>query len=163
MSFLVLGGAPDVVDAVVTRLVADGDLVRVVATDEGRTESLRKLGAFVATGDLSDADLVERAAQGARTAVILDPGPVTAKLLDAMLAARISRVIYAGRDRGAIQLIGSRPMDHVILRRSRNPLRRPSELAAIVTAVVAADDLAGTPRTTIDLSNKNALEELRGS
>jgi TrkA family protein len=162
VSFLVLGGDQSLVDAIVARLVADGDLVRVLDPNPTRIESIKQQGGFVATGDPTDADLVERAGQGARTAVVVEPVRLTTELLDAFAAARITRIVYAGRDTSNIELISAGSLDHVVLRRRHTPLRRRAEIPSIVAAVVAADDVAGTPRVVIDLSDKEALRRLGG-
>ncbi|MEA2477359.1 MAG: hypothetical protein QOC87_1558 [Actinomycetota bacterium] len=162
MSFLILGSDPPLVDAIVSTLVADGDLVRVVDPDPSRVEAIKQRGGFVASGNPADADLVERAGQGARTAVVVEPAPLTAEVLGALVAARISRIVYVGRDANTIKLISAGTLDHVVLRRRRATLRRTGEISSIVAAVVAADDLAGTPRVVVDLSDKSALEMLLG-
>ncbi|MDQ3877889.1 MAG: NAD-binding protein [Actinomycetota bacterium] len=158
MSFLIVG-EDNVIEAVVDALVGDHDLVRVVTQDAARAARLKDRGAFVAVGDPADPDLVQRAGQGARTAVLFDDTSITADLIDALSAARISRIVYAGRDADTVELVSHSGLEFVILRRRRRLFgKRDGEM--LVAAIVAADDLAGAPRLTIDLSDDAALGEL---
>lgn len=160
MSFLLVTGDASLQEALVEALVRDGDIVRVIEPDRERAARLKERKAFVAVGDPSDAELIERAGYGARTAVLADPVPVTNELLTAIAAARITRVVYAGRSRDAIDVLASAPLDHVVLKRKRGTLGRDRDLQLVVAAVIAADDVAGNPRVVVDLTKKNDLAQL---
>ena len=172
MSILLIGLDKDVMPALISRLTAQGDEVRVLEADEGASDRWRSLGAHIATGPQWDADLIERAAQNVRTIVVgehHDRDPV--ELMDALVegggfASGEMRLVVVGElpPRALSALRGSK-LEYVILgstmRRGllgRKPTVIPEQLAE---AVDAADDLAGSPRLELNLSHERSWRELK--
>ena len=149
MSVLLVGLDPELVAAIVRRLTAEGDQVRVVAgAGTGHP------GAHVAVGTPGDDDLVERAAQGTRT--------IVAGVEDRAVA--LAGAARAGVDRAV--LVNGDPegvpssMSWVLLVTKRR-LRRGPGPADVAEAVDAADDLAGEPRLVADLTTEEGWKALR--
>ena len=168
MSVLLVHPDEELGGAIVERLIEDGDEVRVLVPSEG---SWRTKGAFVATGDAMDADLVERACTNVRTIVFpfTDRKPHTS-LLDAVVPAA-SR---AGTDRvivctpaatdDLVRLLDASTSSYAVLitgRRGFLPGRSvdPERVAA---AVSAADDIAGEPKLVVDLGTEEGWQLLGG-
>ena len=158
MSVLLVGLSPDVGRVLTRRLLEEGDQVRVILRPGEDAASYE--GAHVATGDAADDDLVERAAQGARTIVLgdLDDDTRSAALTGAARAG-VDRAVLLGKAGGEVPaamswvaLVTPRPLFG--LRRGPGP----EELAE---AVNAADDLAGEPRTVVDLGTDEGWRTLR--
>jgi uncharacterized protein YbjT (DUF2867 family) len=165
MSILLLAPPPGTADAVIARLVSQGDEVRVIETDSERADRWKALGARVALGSAVDADLIERAAQDARTLVLFDVHDRTTDLFEAAIAGAsgtsVDRLILVGDGLAAscLQVVRGSGLDYVFLRapRQRDLLRRRrSDPAAVAEAVDAADDLAGHPKLELDLSDPAA-------
>lgn len=147
MSVLLAGLDPAVAAAVTRRLLAQDDQVRAIV-GPGQDASPYE-GAYVARGDVADQDLVERAAQGARTIVLGTVGAAArAAALDGASKAGVERAVLVGQP---VDVPAG--MSWVVLVAPRSRLRRrgvaPDELAK---AIDAADDLAGQPRLVADLS-----------
>ena len=172
MSVLLIGLDEDSGPALIRRLLDEGDIVGVVEEDRSRAELWRKGGAHVATGSSSDPDLIERAAQHARSIVVFVHEPTVAEtrvaaVLEAgRLAPETPRIIVVGTppDQVAEMLRGS-AFDYVVLQMGRGRrrfLRKGPRVAAedLAAAVSAADDLAGTPRLDVDLTSAAAWTEL---
>jgi uncharacterized protein YbjT (DUF2867 family) len=70
MAVLLVDVTGDLASLLVSRLVSLSDDVRVVEDDPDAGRKWRRLGAHIARGDSTDADLIERAAQGVRTVVV---------------------------------------------------------------------------------------------
>lgn len=186
MSVLLVGIAGSSGEAIVRRLVAQGDEVRVVEGDPEARERWRSLGAYVARHDDDMADLVERAAQNVRTIVI---GDVSAHdrddvraIVTGASAARVERIVLYGTLASGKTLDAVRefPYQHVVLSTGRkrllggglaNPFssliikwsgvkRKGLDDEALAAAVDAADDIAGDPRLELDLSDPGAWPEL---
>jgi hypothetical protein len=164
MSVLVIGGRDATADAVVRRLVGEGDEVRVIEDDAGRGDELRALGAFVARGDAGDFDLVERAAQNVRTVVVLGAGWELEPILRGARAAAVDRIVWCGT-RGAVDpgVLEAGGFDYVLMHvpppaRWRRAPRIPED--ALADAISAADDLAGNPRLVLDLASADAWSAL---
>jgi uncharacterized protein YbjT (DUF2867 family) len=160
VSILLVGADGAVGDAVVERLLDQGDEVRIVEPDAAAAEHWRALGAYVAFGSPDDSDLVERAAQNVRTIVVLselEGEPI----LTGALAAGVGRLVFCVHDGGKHE-VGGKDVDFVVLvvprtRFARRPAIAPSALAE---AIDAADDLAGHPRIYVDLGNETGWREL---
>lgn len=170
MSVLLLGTSA-LTGALIRRLVAQGDDVRVVERDERAATEWARLGARVARGSGTDADLVARAAQGARSIVVTPPEPeelraLVATAVECARAGDAVRVILCAPrvDRTAIEVIESSGVEHVILdsghRRGLVPRRKGARRAGIVAAIDAADDLADSPRLRLDLRDADAWRAL---
>jgi dihydroflavonol-4-reductase len=107
---LVTGATGFVGGGIARRLLADGRAVRVVSRRPDAAAGLRALGAEVVTGDVLDAESVERAARGCDVAYhvagmngfcMRDPGPMlaanvtgTANVVAACGRAGVRRIVY---------------------------------------------------------------------
>ena len=169
MSVLLIGLEEDLGVPVIERLLQEGDIVGVIEEDEGRATRWREMGAHVAGGAATDFDLVERAAQHARSIVVADSRfDNSLEVAEAVLTgARLvpgdrARIVFIATrpDTGVGEALSTSEFDFIILRvggsrfwnRARNRLR--PEL--IAEAVNAADDLAGAPRLDLDLSDSGS-------
>lgn len=167
MAVLVIVGGSDLDVPVVARLLNQGDEVRVLETTGARRDEWRAMGAFFAAGEADDPDLVERAAQNARTVVVLAgqlTDEVTATVLQAGSNAGVDRFVgcaeaIAGSVKEALR---RSPMSHVLIETGRIGLlrRRRASPERAAEAVDAADDLAGEPRLEIDLGDPEQAERL---
>lgn len=158
MSVLLVGVDPALARALIPRLLDEGDQVRaVVAPGE---DAAAFAGAYVATGEHGDDELVERAAQGARTIVLGAAEAARAAALEGAARAGVDRAVLLGR--GGEETIPN-AMSWVVLvtPRSRLGLRRGPSPEALAAAVDAADDLAGDPRLVADLATPEGWAALR--
>lgn len=167
MSIVVIAPSRALGHAVVGRLLAEGDEVRVLASSPEDSVRFKDAGAHVASGPL-DADLVERASLGARSVVILGEAGVTPGVEGAR-AAGVERVVVLARDPDVARamlydtgLEGS-DVDYLVLttRRRRRPFRAGIDPADVAAAVSAADDLAGRPRAIVDLATPDGWRALK--
>ena len=161
--------------AVVARLVSQGDEVRVVTDDADGGAKWRSLGAHVARGSSVDDDLIERAAQNARSIVVFDRagnglGEVAKAVLEGARRAHVGRVLVVCRAASGevFDAVTSSLLDHVVLITggdggARRLLRRNAGASddLVAEAVDAADDLAGEPRLVIDMTKPEGLAALR--
>ena len=156
-----------------TRLLAAGDEVRVVARPSEEVERWGEWGAHTALGDPGDPDLIERAAQNARSVVTFDDGSGGHEILEAAIeggsSAGVERIIICSQGApGAHERkrVSRSSLEHVVLvtgslRRRRFPLRaRALTPGQVAVAVDAADDLAGHPRVVLDLREYEAWRAL---
>jgi nucleoside-diphosphate-sugar epimerase len=167
MSVLLIGISGSSGEAIVTRLIAQADEVRVVEDDPAVAEHWRSLGAHVARRSDDMADLIERAAQNVRTVVIggaaaHDAADVRA-IVDGAAAARVERIVLygAGATSDALEAVREFPFQHVVLSTGRRRLlggRLDDE--SLAAAVDAADDIAGEPRLELDLGDPEAWPAL---
>jgi uncharacterized protein YbjT (DUF2867 family) len=174
MAVLLVGAAGAVADAIVSRLLNQGDEVRIVARSPEETGRWRDLGAHIARGDPEDPDLIERAAQNARSIVTFDNHAGSNDVLEAAIeggmGAQVSRLIVCctgvpgrwTRDR-----VSRAALEHILLitganRRGSSVLLRTRKVttADVARAVDAADDLAGHPRVVLDLRRPEAWRAL---
>jgi nucleoside-diphosphate-sugar epimerase len=163
MSVLLIGISGSSGEAIVTRLIAQGDEVRVVEDDQVTAEQWRSLGAHVARPDDDMSDLIERAAQNVRTVVIgeavaHDVDEVRA-IVDGAAAARVERIVLfgAGASHSALEAVREFPFQHVVLSTGRRRLLGGSlDDESLAAAVDAADDIAGEPRLELDLGDPEA-------
>lgn len=154
MSILLIDPPADVGEQVVTRLIRQGDQVRVLERNPTRAGLWTRLGAHVARGDPADDDLIERAATNCRTVVTFtDDVEGLAIAARAARAARVERmiaVVSKGREIAAdvevIQLIA----------RTKRLLRKPTPPDALAAAIDAADDIAQMSDTRLDLNEPDA-------
>ena len=172
MNILLLGLDEVIGPLVVRRLVSEGDVVGVVEQDPLAADRWRAEGAHVAAGSPADADLVERAAQHARSIALWTQGVDGSRaVLDAVLEAgrfarETPRVILVGApSQGVAEMLTESAFDYVVLRTGasrRRLLRRLSAVAPgdVAEAVSAADDLAGSPRLDVDLTVGEGWERL---
>jgi uncharacterized protein YbjT (DUF2867 family) len=153
--------------AIVARLLGEGDEVRVLAAQPG---SWKDRGAFVATGDPLDTDLVERACTNVRTIVFTFTGrSVHLSLLDSALtpaaAAGVDRVIVCvpTPDQGVLRALDASGLSYVAIVTGRRGFlpKRTIEPTQVAEAVNAADDLVGEPKLVVDLTSEEGLAELK--
>jgi uncharacterized protein YbjT (DUF2867 family) len=168
VSVLLVAPAGETGDAVVSRLLEAGDEVRVVSPPSDEAERWRARGAHIARGDPRDPDLIERAAQTARSIVTFDDGyggpEILEAALEAAVGAGVERIIVcsSGSETYARNRLAGSSLEHLVLltgaaRRRRFPLRaRPVTPGDVAAAVDAADDLAGHPRLVLDLRQRDA-------
>lgn len=173
MSVLLLGLESNFGSAVIQRLLDEDDIVGVIEEDRARGEEWKKLGAHVALGSPADFDLIERAAQHARSIVIVESGlsdagaVVEATLMGARLVpgeqARIIFVTAAPDPEIGETLTGSE-FDFLILKigtgKSLIRRSRPMPPEQVAEAINAADDFAGSPRLEVDLGSNDGWSAL---
>ncbi len=172
MAVLLIGIGEELGSILVRRLVEQDDEVRVLEERSDLAARWRALGAHVASGPEWDADLIERAAQNVRTIVV---GPehrrTPATLMDAVItggghAAPGMRLVVFGPevDARAADVLRASVLDYIVLKvPARRALGRKSKVTvdALAEAIDAADDLAGSPRLELDLSEPRAWAELQ--
>jgi hypothetical protein len=174
MALLLVGAAGALGDAIVSRLLEVGDEVRIVAGSPEDAERWRLSGAHIARGDPKDADLIERAAQNARSIVAFDDGSSSQDVLDAVVEGRMSagveRLIVCcttGTRRSARERVARAPLEHIVLitgtgRRGASLFgTREVSPGDVARAVDAADDVAGHPRLVLDLRRPEAWRVLK--
>ena len=157
MSVLLIGDPGSLGEALVRRLIAQGDEVRAIATDAGR-DDLAGHGVHIARGPDLDADLVERAAQNVRTIVAFDASTLE-PVIEGAHAARVERIVLCAsivppeaRDR-----LRASSLEYVVLEPPRKGLLRkgvPDEVLA--EAIDAADDMSGKLRLELDLNESES-------
>jgi hypothetical protein len=169
MSVLLVRANGPIGELLVARLVAQDDEVRVVEPAAEIVPEWEVLGARVARGDDTDADLLERAAQNVRTVVVIDDqagpvGEVIQPVLEASRAAKVDRIVLLAKrpDDAVNDQIASSGLDHVLMHVPKRRLLGRSRIsaAAIAEAIDAADDLAGNPRMRLDLGDPAAWTAL---
>lgn len=162
MSVLLIGDPGSLGEALVRRLIAQGDEVRAIATDTD-AEGLAGHGVHIARGRDLDADLVERAAQNVRTIVVFDAG-ILGPVIEGAQAAQVERIVLCAAalgDEARGQLRGS-GIEYVVLEPPRKGLfRRGASDEALAEAIDAADDLAGRLRLELDLNETEAWAMLK--
>ena len=172
MAVLLVGPREEVAGALIERLVEQGDDARVIERDGTAAEGWRSLGAHVAVASDWDADLIERAATGARTIVLFEGEDRSEELVEEVLRG----AGFAGADRIVMvttslteptrSLLVKSSLTYVVLQTgfrkrgliSRRPTLEPSRIAE---AIDAADDLSGDPRLILDLGEAEAWHALR--
>lgn len=167
MSVLVVVGGSEVDEPIVRRLLAQGDNVRVLESTPVRRDLWRALGAHVAVGDPTDADLVERAAQNARTIVVVAP-QATQDILRAVTAAAapagVDRVVVSAPslEEHLVEVVRASSVSYVFIVSGRPGMWRRRRVASerLAEAVDAADDLAGDPHLEVDLTSGSGIAEL---
>jgi hypothetical protein len=133
-------------------------------------EDFQARGAHVAWGDAADADLIERAAQNARTIVIVtDSRSRTDELLRAAVdggrAAGVDRIVFCGTHRAGwvVETLEGEAVEYVALWAGKRRLLRGPELPveAVAAVIDAADDIAGDVRLDLDLTDAAAWAKLK--
>ena len=172
MALLLVGAAGALGDAIVSRLLDEGDEVRVVASSPVDAERWRGSGAHIARGDPDDPDLIERAAQNARSIVAFeDSGSYTVleAAIEGGMSAGVGRLIVCCTtvsERWAEERVAKAPLEHIVLitgtgRRASSIFRTQTVSAAdVARAVDAADDVSGHPRLVLDLRRAEAWRAL---
>jgi hypothetical protein len=168
MSILLIRASGRVGEALARRLVAQGDEVRVIEPAEGLVAAWQELGVKVAPGPDDDPDLMERAAQNVRTAVVIEDesGPareVIEHVLTGIGAAGVGRLIVCARkpDEVVLNSVRSSGLDYVALTMGGGLLaRRRVPVEDVAVAIDAADDLAGSPHLELDLTKTESWAAL---
>jgi nucleoside-diphosphate-sugar epimerase len=162
MSVLLVGLAGDSGEAIIRRLISQGDEVRVIESNGTAGDRWRSLGAHVARRESDMADLVERAAQNVRTVVIGEEADVDAVVAGAE-AARVERVVLFGVHPAypALEAVRRSHIQHVVLSTGRRRvLGGGIGDEALAEAIDAADDIGGQPRLELNLSEGDAWTAL---
>ena len=158
MSVLLIDPPQEIGTEVVTRLVREGDEVRVLERNAPRASLWTRLGAHVAKGDPADDDLVERAALNCRTVVTFtDDEARLSATARAAGAARVERMIAVV---GRPQEIASEIDLIQLVTRSKGLRRKTMPPEALAAAIDAADDVAQLPRALLDLNEGDAWQAL---
>lgn len=173
MALLLVGAAGALGDAIVSRLLDAGDEVRIVARSPEDAERWRLSGAHIARGDPKDPDLIERAAQNARSIVVFDDGSGFHDVLEAAveggMSAGVERLIVCCTTVSgplARERVVRAPLQHIVLitgtgrRASIFGTQEVSRLE-VARAVDAADDVGGCPRCVLDLRQPEAWRALK--
>jgi len=173
MSLLLIGLDEALMPALIARLIAQGDEVRVLEDDDEAADGWRALGAHIASGPRWDEDLIERAAQNVRTIVLgerheQDPAElIAAVVVGGGFAARDMRIVMVADKANPeiLRIVGDSGLDYVSLvvpsRRGLRGKRRVLAPDSLAEAVDAADDLAGSPKLELDLGDEPAWQELK--
>lgn len=142
MPVIVVGADTPIGGAIVAALLARGGEIRAVVTDPAAGAALRRQGAKVAVGDLSDGSHVAAAAYDAFTAVLVEASAkdgrqlsfaadVTAVLsgwVDALREASVRRAIWVGNP--PLSLVGgSAPEVTVVVAAERTTREVAGEVA----------------------------------
>ncbi|MEA2516214.1 MAG: NmrA-like family [Actinomycetota bacterium] len=168
MSILLADPDETLGSAITELLLSEGDEVRVLARQAG---DWKERGAFVAVGDVMDADLVERACMNVRTIVFTFPGrsiplSVLTTAIPAAAKAGTDRVVVcaANPDDATALLLESTGLDYVVIGTGRRGFvpKKAVEPNDVARAVSAADDLAGEPRLVVDLTTDEGWARLSG-
>lgn len=168
MGVVLLGPTERLGRAVFDRLAGQGDEIRVLEDHPLAADAWEERGGFVALAGEWDADLIERASYGARTIVVFERNRGE---LPAVLEAVIKAAGPAGVDR-LILLTGSvdvppvleaAGIDYVVLATGKQTLFTRSRLVPeqiVAEAVDAADDLPGSPRLAVDLTDRSSWSSI---
>jgi hypothetical protein len=171
MSVLLVRANGRLGELLVERLLAQGDEVRVIEPNAAIVPEWRALGALVARGDDTDADLIERAAQNVRTAVVLD-GAAGAEhefieaLIEGLRAAQVERIVMVAHrlDDEVSDSVAASGLDHVLMHlpKPKGLLVRKEKVSPerLAEAIDAADDLAGNPKMRLDLADPSSWTAL---
>jgi hypothetical protein len=154
----------------ISRLVAQEDEVRVVEDEPERAAVWRELGAYVALGEWEE-DLIERAAQNARTMVIFDTAPslepwLIEQLVTGARLAGVDRVVLctpkAGWGEGPP--LERSTLEYIVLETGKQRglfgRRGPVSPEHLAVAIDAADDVAGEFHTVLDLTKEKSWRTL---
>lgn len=157
MSLLLVEPPVAVGEATVRHLVGEGDEVRVLVRDKDQSATWKAVGAYVAAGDPSDDDLVERACQNVRTIVVFDMPAIP--LVAGARAAGVGRVIsVTGRPIDPVP-----DLEHVALVVGRRRWWPGSGYSPedVALAISAADDVATVPPGPVLLAEPRGWRALK--
>lgn len=165
MSVLLLHLDAALSEALTERLRRQGDEVRWLGPEK-EAETQRRLGAFIARGDVADDDLVWRAAQGARTIVFTSdrsPEEVTA-ILKGAKNAKVERLICIAPESPVVtrERLDACGLEYVILLTGGGGwlARRKVSSTDLAEAVDAADDKSGPLHEVVDLTDERGWGRL---
>ncbi|MGH2754484.1 MAG: hypothetical protein ACRDLB_08615 [Actinomycetota bacterium] len=174
MSLLLIGLPHTLAVTLVRRLVAEQDEVRVLLSDGSDPAPWKRLGAYVATGDHADADLIERAATEARTLVLGDDiAGATEEEREAILTgarrASVGRIVVC-QSHPRSDLVGAlrgAGFEFVVLATAKKALvGRPKTkipISKLSEAIDAADDITEPIQAELDLTIPKAWKVLKVS
>jgi len=172
MSLLLVGMPQTLAATLVRRLVAEQDEVRLLLSDGSDPEPWKRLGAYVATGDHGDADLIERAAADARTLVLGEEvAALTAEERDAILTgarrAAVGRIVVC-QSQPREELVGAlrgAGFEFVVLATAKKSLlgkpRTKIPISKLSEAIDAADDIAEPLQAELNLTIPKAWKVLK--
>lgn len=164
-----VGADAELGGALMRRLIAQDDEVRVIEANERAAARWRSLGAHVAAGEITDSDLIERAAQGVRTLVLFaGEAPAVQSVVEGASLARVDRFVLCSSDPrdDAMASIRASRIDYVVLRTAVGRRRfwggqnQALSDEVIAEAIDAADDLAGQPKLDLDLRQPASWHQL---
>ena len=168
MSVLLVGVEDRFAAAIASRLIEQSDEVRIMLDSPVGRERWRERSVYVAVGDAEDEDFVWRATGGVRTVVAGAErlsGTAGSVLAGGAKRAGVGRfiVLAADSEPGLPHELIEEGADLIVLRLPKKKLLSKEKLspADVAEAVDAADDLAGSPRLDLDLSEPDAWRELR--
>lgn len=167
MSVVLIGPSGSLGRAVLSRLMDQGDDIRVIEDDPAAAQDWKAMGAHVALAREWDADLIERACFGARTMVIFERKNNDDELLSEALRAReptgVDRLILVRPKPTTPAALARADTDHVVLGTGGGGILKRKSSASddlVADAVNAADDIEGHPRLVVDLTNPIDLQKL---
>ena len=172
MSILLVGLPETFAVMLARRLLAEQDEVRLLLPEDADPEPWKKLGVFVASGDPTDADLVERAATNVRTLVL---GEGVAELSEEGLGGLIGGARQAGVGRfvvcqrqpssGLVEMFKAAGVEFVVMATAKKPLvgkgKTRIPISKLSEAIDAADDIAGRIQAELDLTIPKAWKVLK--
>jgi hypothetical protein len=172
MSLLLIGLPETFAVKLVQRLREEQDEVRLLLPEGSDAERWKKLGAYVATGDPGDADLIERAATNVRTIVIGEgavalPMEAYAELLSGARNAGVGRFVICQTQPAAeiVTALKAAEVEFVVLTTARKPrigkAKTRIPISKLSEAVDAADDIAGRIQAELDLTIPKAWKVLK--
>ncbi|MDQ3751493.1 MAG: hypothetical protein M3333_01185 [Actinomycetota bacterium] len=163
MSVLLVCPSKQIGTAVIGLLTMQSDTVRVIEPDAALAALWKELGAYVARGPATDADLIERAAQDVRTVVLFEEAqPSIEAVLEGAELAGVERLVVCARgpSENLLRLVRASRMDYVVLATGTGLLGRARRLRSTAEAIDAADDLGGHPRLELDLDDPASRRSL---
>ncbi|MFN2526066.1 MAG: NAD(P)H-binding protein [Actinomycetota bacterium] len=168
MALLLIRANGSIGEALVKRLIAQGDQVRVIEPFPEVVDVWQQEGAYVVKGDPTDHSLVAQAAHGARTVVVMDdeagdPRDIIASVIRGARQAKVDRLVLFGWNPAApvVDAVTGSGQDHVVLLAGKRKLLGKSLREEVLAeAIDAADDIAGHPRLVLDLREPGAWATL---
>jgi hypothetical protein len=172
MSILLVGLPETFAAMLAQRLVGEGDEVRLLLWEDADPEPWKRIGAFVAKGDPTDADLVERAATNVRTVVLGERTTDLStdelkELIGGARQAGVGRFVVCQRQPSAelVELLKGADLEFVILTTAKKPLvgkgKNKIPISKLSEAIDAADDIAGRIQAELDLTIPKAWKVLK--
>ena len=172
MSLLLIGLPETFAVMLVQRLTAEQDEVRLLLPEGSDPSPWQRLGAYVATGEAADADLIERAVTNVRTVVL---GEETVDLsmeeLGELIAGAkrgsVGRFVVCQRqpDPAWVEAFRAAQVEFVVLTTAKKPrigkARTRIPISKLSEAVDAADDIAGRIQAELDLTVPKAWKVLK--
>ena len=174
MSLLLVGLPETLAVKLVQRLVEEMDEVRLLLPDGAKQDPWKQLGAYVATGDPLDEDLMERAATNVRTLVLGDrlanlPPDETLSVVRAARRAGVGRVVVCqtAPHKALPDALREEAVEFVVLTTGKKPIvgkpRTKIPISKLSEAIDAADDISERVQAELDLTIPKAWKVLKVS